>query len=68
LIDVDEFIKINSEEYKIIMKPTIVKPTMTVIVSLPDVNIPKPKEIDDGKVTILKIKNMYSSAAKKTTT
>ncbi|KAM0837988.1 hypothetical protein ACQ4PT_061273 [Festuca glaucescens] len=45
----DDFIKINSGEYKIIRKQTTVKPTMTVIVSLPDVNIPKPKEIDDGK-------------------
>ncbi|KAM0922830.1 hypothetical protein ACQ4PT_005923 [Festuca glaucescens] len=45
----DDFIKINSGEYKIIRKQTTVKPTMTVIVSLHDVNIPKPKEIDDGK-------------------
>ncbi|KAM0847900.1 hypothetical protein ACQ4PT_054735 [Festuca glaucescens] len=45
----DDFIKINSGEYKIIRKQTTVKPTMTVIVSLPDVNIPKPKEFDDGK-------------------
>ncbi|KAM0876608.1 hypothetical protein ACQ4PT_036061 [Festuca glaucescens] len=45
----DDFIKINSGEYKIIRKQTTVKPTMTIIVSLPDVNIPKPKEIDDGK-------------------
>ena len=49
MIGVDDFIKINSGEYNIIRKRTTVKPTMTVIVSLPDVNIPKPKEIDDGK-------------------
>ncbi|KAM0858204.1 hypothetical protein ACQ4PT_047984 [Festuca glaucescens] len=45
----DDFIKINSGEYKIIRKQTTMKPTMTVIVSLHNVNIPKPKEIDDGK-------------------
>ncbi|KAM0829366.1 hypothetical protein ACQ4PT_066917 [Festuca glaucescens] len=45
----DDFIEINSGEYNIIRKQTTVKPTMTVIVSLPNVNIPNPKEIDDGK-------------------
>ncbi|KAM0917517.1 hypothetical protein ACQ4PT_009441 [Festuca glaucescens] len=45
----DDLIKINLGEYNLIRKWTTVKPTMTVIVSLPNVNIPEPKEIDDGK-------------------
>ncbi|KAM0840236.1 hypothetical protein ACQ4PT_059839 [Festuca glaucescens] len=45
----DDFIKINSGDYSIIRKQTTVRPNMNVIVSLPDVNIPNLKEIDDGK-------------------
>ncbi|KAM0912737.1 hypothetical protein ACQ4PT_012613 [Festuca glaucescens] len=45
----DDLIKINPGEYNLIRKRTTVKPTMTVIVSLPDINIPEPKDIDDGK-------------------
>ncbi|KAM0878276.1 hypothetical protein ACQ4PT_034980 [Festuca glaucescens] len=45
----DDFIKINSGDYSIIRKQTTVRPNMNVIISLPDVNIPNLKEIDDGK-------------------
>ncbi|KAM0850223.1 hypothetical protein ACQ4PT_053242 [Festuca glaucescens] len=45
----DDFIKINLGDYSIIKKQTTVRPNMNVIVSLPDVNIPNLKEIDDGK-------------------
>ncbi|KAM0845879.1 hypothetical protein ACQ4PT_056059 [Festuca glaucescens] len=45
----DDFIEINSGDYRIIRKQTTVRPTMYVIVSLPDDNIPNLKEIDDGK-------------------
>ncbi|KAM0836512.1 hypothetical protein ACQ4PT_062273 [Festuca glaucescens] len=45
----DDFIEINSGDYNIIRKQRTVSPTMNIIVSLPDVNIPNLKEIDDGE-------------------
>ncbi|KAM0849501.1 hypothetical protein ACQ4PT_053702 [Festuca glaucescens] len=48
-IDKDKLKKITPGQYNLVRKSTSVKPTMTIIVSLPDVNIPEPREIDDGK-------------------
>ncbi|KAM0928685.1 hypothetical protein ACQ4PT_002634 [Festuca glaucescens] len=48
-IDKDKLKKITSGQYNLVRKTTPVKPTMVVIVGLPDVNIPEPREIDDGK-------------------
>ncbi|KAM0908765.1 hypothetical protein ACQ4PT_015247 [Festuca glaucescens] len=48
-IDKDKLKKITSGQYNLVGKTRPVKPTMVVIVGLPDVNIPEPREIDDGK-------------------
>lgn len=49
MFGVDKLKKITSGQYNLVGKNRPVKPTMVVIVGLPDVNIPEPREIDDGK-------------------
>jgi hypothetical protein len=48
LFGVGKLKKIIPGEYNLIRKSTV-KPNMVVIIDLPDVNIPEPREIDDGK-------------------